>query len=345
MRIGVLMVALAVAVGSSSALAAGKERIATAAGVQLKRWSSLVQLPDWRGGALAQKVAAGVLAAGIACTGIGCSDDEDDHEVLLTKDERRHLQYVRGLLPVQERQHITYVHVESKYRNTRQRVVYEGDVVYFVQDGGVFGGVVERHLHPDRVVVSRVYGTGIYGDNVQKRIVPIDAIRGVSFHYHDDAGLMLVLENDDNIFRRDEDDYMQRFYVRVLNVYDDGFYRAQVEYGVDALGNKIYLQDMYTLFIHKDIWPTDSIPITDHPDIGIEAMFLGEAGTRVEYVLGKVVRVYDDGFYEIEITAELDFDQNRTELRESYSMFMHESTPLRDGGFLLMRGDEQLPWR
>ena len=138
---------------------------------------------------------------------------------------------------MQEKDYTTYVHVDSKYRNTRQRVVHEGDVVYFVQDGMVFGGVVERHVHPERVIVARVYGTGIHSDSrEQKRLIDLDLIRGVSFQYHDDAGLILVLDNDDTIFRRDDDDYIARFYARVVNVYDDGFYRVLVEYGTDPQG-------------------------------------------------------------------------------------------------------------
>ena len=46
------------------------------------------------------------------------------------------------------------------------------------------------------------------------------------------------MDNDDRIFRRDDDDYIERFYARVANVYDDGFYRAIVEYGTDSVGNK-----------------------------------------------------------------------------------------------------------
>ena len=308
-------------------------------------WARLKQLPlinklvEAQGGTLAQQAATIVLAFGIACTGIGCGADEDEGDKL-TEEEKRHIQYVNGLLPVQERDYSTYVHIESKYRNTRQRSVHEGDVVYFLQDGGVFGGIVERHVPPERVIVAQLYGTGIYNDShQQKRLIELDLIKGVSFQYHEDAGLILVMDNDDSIFRRDDDDYIARFYARVVNVYDDGFYRVLVEYGTDPQGNRVYLQNSYTLFTHRDIWTTDSKPIIDHPDIGVEAIVLGPTGTNIEYLLGEVTRVYDDGFYEIEVSAELDFDQNRIELDEIYSVYMHESTPLRDGGFLLRRAD------
>ena len=302
---------------------------------RLKQLPVVSQLTEIQGSALAQKIAVAVLAIGVACTGgIGCNRDDDNNK--LTKEEKRHIQYVNGLLPVQERDYTTYVHVESNYRNTRQRTVQEGDVVYFLQDGGVFGGVVERHVHPERVIISQLYGTGIYNDSgQQKRLIELDLIRGVSFQFHDDAGLILVMDNDDAIFKRDDDDYFARFYARVVNVYDDGFYRVLVEYGTDPQGNRIYLHNSYTLFTHRDIWTTESVPIADHPDLGVDIIVLGPAGTHIEYLLGKVTRVYDDGFYELEITAELDFDQNRLELDESYHVYMHESTPLREGGFLL----------
>ena len=147
-------------------------------------------------GGLGQKVSAAVLTIGVACTSIGCDRDGDDE---LTREKKRRIQYVNGLLPVQEKDYTTYVHVESKYSNTRQRVVHEGDVVYFVQDGGVFGGVVERHVHPERVIVAQLYGT-------------------------------------------------------------------------DPQGNRIYLQDSYTLFTHRYIWTTESEPIADHPDLGVDAI-------------------------------------------------------------------------
>lgn len=282
---------------------------------------------------VANKLAAAGLAVVVACTGLSC-DRTDDNE--LTREDRAHIHYVNGLLPIQERDYTTYVHVESKYRNTRQRKVYEGDAVYFVEGDGVFGGIVERHVHPERVVVGQLYGTAIYADSgYQQRLVDLDAIRGVSFQHHDDAGLIMAIENDDLIFRHNDDDYIDRFYARVANVYDDGFYRAIVEHGTDSFGNEIYLHDSYTLFMHKDLWPTESVPIADHPDLGADSLILGPEGTMIEYLLGKVARVYDDGFYEIEVTAELDFDQNVTKLAEPYSVFMHESTPLRDGGFLL----------
>ena len=284
---------------------------------------------------MANKVAAAGLAVAVACTGLSCDRDQGDK---LTSEDKRHIHYVNGLLPVQQQDYTTYVHVESKYRNTRQRRVYEGDAVYFVENDGVFAGIVERHVHPERVIVGQLYGTAIYADSGhQQRLVDLDAIRGVSFQHHVDAGLIVAIDNDDRIFQRNDDDYIERFYARVANVYDDGFYRAIVEYGTDSFGNEIYLHDSYTLFVHKDLLPAESLPIADHPDLGIDGLILGPEGTMIEYLLGRVARVYDDGFYEIEVFAELDFDQNITNLAEPYSMFMHESTPLRDGGFLLRR--------
>lgn len=285
------------------------------------------------------KVAVAGLAAIVACSGLGCDRDNDRE---LSRADKRHIHHVNGLLPVQEQDYTTYVHVESKYRNTRQRQVYEGDVVYFVEGDGVFGGVVERHVHPELVVVGQLYGTAIYADaGYQQRLVELDAIRGVGFQYHDDAGLIIAMDNDDRIFRRDDDDYIARFYARVVNIYDDGFYRALVEYGTDSFGNEIYLHNSYTLFMHKDLWPAESSPIVDHPDLDSDALILGPSGTRIEYLIGRVARVYDDGFYEIEVFAELDIDQNVTQLNKTYSVFMHESTPLRDGGFLLRDQIEQ----
>ena len=302
-------------------------------GTQALATRGLVQRVSKISDGLANKFVAAGLAVVIACTGLSC--DRDD-EKKLTREDKRHIHYVNGLLPIQEQDYTTYVHVESKYRNTRQRKVYEGDVVYFVEGNGVFGGIVERHVHPERVVIGQLYGTAIYADSgYQQRLVELDAIRGVSFQHHDDAGLIVAMANDDRIFRRDDDDYIERFYARVANVYDDGFYRAIVEYGSDSFGNEIYLHDSYTLFVHKDLWPTESVPLVDHPDLGADSLILGPEGTMIEYLIGRVARVYDDGFYEIEVFAELDFDQNVTNLAEPYSVFMHESTPLRDGGFLL----------
>ena len=312
----------------------------------------LKQLPLVVGKALEagalQKAGVAVLALGVVCTGVSCAKLRHEKRYDLTRAERRQLtpaerhhiqQYVYAQLPMQRRDYSTYVHIDSKYRNTRQRTIYEGDSVYFLQDGRVYYGVVERHVHPKRVIVGQLYGSGIYDDlGQQKRMVDIDLIRGVSAQYHEDVGLMLVMENDDTIFRRDDDDYFARFHVRVVDVYDDGFYRMLVEYGTDAVGNRIYLQNSYTLLSHRNMWREDSAPLANHADLGVEAIILGPAETDIEYLLGKVTRVYRDGFYEIKISSELDFRKNHIELKESYSMFMHESTPLREGGFLLRRG-------
>ena len=302
-------------------------------------------------GGLAQKTAVVLLTAGLVCTGISCGklkyETRYERRYDLTRAERRMLsqyergriqQHVQGLLPMQRRDYSTYVHVDSKYRNTRQRIIYEGDAVYFLQDGRVYYGVVERHVHPQRVIVEQLYGTGIYDDlGQQKRLIDVDMIRGVSFQHHEDIGLIMVMENDDTIFRRDDDDYFARFHARVVDVYDDGFYRLRVEYGTDLQGNRVYLQDSYTLFSHRNMWRQHSTPLTNHADVGVGAIILGPAGTDIEYLLGEVTRVYDDGFYEIKVSSELDFQENHIELKESYNMFMHESTPLREGGFLLRR--------
>ena len=258
-----------------------------------------------------QKVGMAVFAAGFACMSlVGCmgkSQSEQRYDDLaraekrkLERAERQRIrQYVNGrlletqrnytghihggLLPMQ-RSYTSYVHVDSKYRNTRQRIIYEGDAVYFEQDGGVYYGVVERHVHPQRVIVGQLYGTAIYDDlGRQKRLIDIDLIRGVSFQHHDDLGLMLVMENDDTIFRRDDDDYFARFHARVVDVYDDGYYRLLVEYGTDTRGNRVYLQDSYTLFSHRNLWQEHSVPLTDHADLGVGAIVLGPRrnGNRV----------------------------------------------------------------
>ena len=311
------------------------------AGWASKGGGALAQLQQWPlvgkavGAGALQKVSALVLAVGLACTSSGCSG-KLKHEKRY--DQQQFQQHTYGLLPVQKN-HTTHVHVDSKYRNTRQRIIYEGDEVYFLQDGGVYYGVVERHVHPKRVIVGQLYGSGISGDaGKQKRMVDVDLIRGVKFQHHEDIYSMLVMENDDTIFRRDDDDYVARFHVRVVDVYDDGFYRLLLEYGTDAHGNRVYPQVSYTLFSHRNMWRKQSVPLANHADLGVEAIILAPAGTNIERLLGKVTRVYDDGFYEIKISSELDFQKNHIELKESYNMFMHESTPLREGGFLLWRG-------
>ena len=236
---------------------------------------------------------------------------------------------------VRQQAFTTYVHVSSGYRNTERRRVYAGDDVYFLQNGGIYMGRVEREMPPNRALIGDLYGTRIYGDaGEQKRIVSNNDIMGFSLGYHQDVGLELVLENDHEIFRREDDDYMERFYARVEDVYSDGYYRMRVTYGTAPGGHRVNLRDPYVIFMHKNIWPIEGHPIDGHEDVGSVVMILGEEDSHIEYLLGEVMQVMDDGFYDIEIYAKRDFDGNHIDLRHDYRIFVHESTPARDGGML-----------
>ena len=261
-------------------------------------------------------------------------DDGQAHrEVINAHRDPVGQQVVGGV--VRQQAFTTYVHVESGYRSTERRRVYAGDDVYFLQEGGIYMGVVEREMPPNRALIGNLYGTRIYGDaGEQKRIVSYNDIHGYSFGNHQDIGLELVLENDHEIFRREDDDYMERFYATVEDVYSDGFYRMRVTYGTAPGGHRVNLRDPYVIFMHKNIWPLEGSPIVGHDDVGSIVMILGEEDTHIEYLLGEVMQVMDDGFYDIEIYSKRDFDGNTINLAHDYRIFVHETTPARQGGII-----------
>ena len=239
---------------------------------------------------------------------------------------------------IQQRQFTTYVHVASSYRSTKKRTVLAGDQVYVEQDGAVYLGVVEREMPPARLLVGELYGTRIYADaGHQKRIINRDDIKGIRLWGHADTGLQIGLENDHDIFRRDDDDYMERFYGRVTAVYDDGYYQLRVTYGTAPGGQQVTLRDPYVILMHKNIWPFEGTPIVGHHELGVPVMVLGEEGSHIEFLLGEIMQVLDDGFYDIEIFAEQDVDGNQINLADAYRIFVHESTPARLGGIIFAR--------
>ena len=321
---------------------------------------------------LAQRVVGVGVAIAVACTGLSCevadrplreNDSEVHHYYYAQPAEQQGTPYVphvetspgtsdKGLSinrqqpvasspaqtaggVIQQRQFTTYVHVVSNYRSTKKRTVLAGDEVYIEQDGAVYLGVVEREMPPARLLVGELHGTRIYADaGHQKRIIDRDDIKGIRLWGHVDTGLQIGLENDHDIFRRDNDDYMERFYGRVTAVYDDGYYRLRVTYGTAPGGQQVTLRDPYVILMHKNIWPFEGTPVVGHHDLGAPVMVLGEEGSHVEFLVGEIMQVLDDGFYDIEIFAERDIDGNRINLADVYRIFVHESTPARQGGVI-----------
>ena len=333
-------------------------------------------LPKQLTNKLAQRIVGAGLAVTIACTGLSCEvadrpfheNDSEVHHYYYSQPAEQETQgapyvphvetspvvsdegFVVNQQPVasgpaqtaggviQQRQFTTYVHVASGYRSTKKRTVFAGDEVYIEQDGAVYLGVVEREMPPARLLVRELRGTRIYADaGQQKRIIARDDIKGIRLWGHIDTGLQIGLENDHNIFRRDDDDYLERFYGRVTAVYDDGYYRLRVTYGTAPGGQQVTLRDPYVILMHKNIWPFEGNPLVDHHDLGAPIMVLGEQGSRIEFLLGEIMQVLDDGFYDIEIFAEQDVDGNRINLADAYRIFVHESTPARRGGIIFAR--------
>ena len=254
-------------------------------------------------------------------------------------DAHRQDRQISGYM-YQQRSHTSFVHVGSNYRSTERQWLYAEDEVYFLQKGGVYSGRVERRMPGKRVLISNIYGSRVYGDaGVQKRIVALSDVKGLSLHGHPDIGLEVVLENDHEIFYRDDDDYMERFYATVEDVYNDGYYRLRIEHGTAVGGFWVELRDPYVVFMHKNIWPMEGNPIANHKDVGRRVLILGEEGSNIQYLLGKVMQVMDDGFYDIEIRAKRDFQDNRIKLARKYRVFVHEDTPARQGGMVTLFND------
>ena len=321
---------------------------------------------------LAQRIVGAGLTIAVACTGLSCevsdrplraNDSEVHHYYYTQTTEQQGTPYVPHVETspdtndkdvsinrqqpiasspvqtaggvIQQQQFTTYVHVASNYRSTKKRTILAGDEVYIEQDGAVYLGVVEREMPPARLLVGELHGTRIYADaGHQKRIIDRDDIKGIRLWGHVDTGLQIGLENDHNIFRRDNDDYMERFYGRVTAVYDDGYYRLRVTYGTAPGGQQVTLRDPYVIFMHKNIWPFEGTALVGHHDLGSPVMVLGEEGSHIEFLLGEIMQVLDDGFYDIEIFAERDIDGNQINLADVYRIFVHQSTPARQGGII-----------
>lgn len=330
---------------------------------------ALKQTPKALAGKLAQQVVGAGLTIAVACAGLSCEVSErplhhdDNAEVyhyyhVQATEQEGGTAYVPHVetspataapidqqpivsVPPQvvgapfQQQFTSYVHVASNYRSTKKRTVFAGDEVYIEQDGAVYLGVVEREMPPARLLVSELQGTRIYADaGQQKRIINRDDIKGIRLWGHADTGLQIGLENDHSIFRRDDDDYLERFYGRVTAVYDDGYYRLRVTYGTAPGGQHVTLRDPYVILMHKNIWPFEGTPLVGHHDLGASVMLLGEEDSRIEFLLGEIMQVLDDGFYEVEIFAEQDIDGNRIDLADVYRVFVHERTPARQGGVI-----------
>ena len=297
---------------------------------------NLTQLPVLKdSGKFLQKVGqkVGIFAAGAAIVGtaiLGVLPQQVDAH----GGERQQYMF-------EQRSHTSYVYVPSRYRSTERQWLYEEDEVYFTQRGGVYSGVVEKRMPGNRVLISGIYGSRVYNDaGQQKRIVPLKDVKGMSLRDHPDIGLEVVLENDHSIFYRDDDDYMERFYATVEEVYNDGYYRLRIDNGTAVGGFWVKLHTPYVVFVHKNIWPMEGHPIEGHRDVGRDVLILGEEGSNIEYLLGRVEQVMDDGFYDIEIRAKRDFQGNRIKLAKKYRVFVHEDTPARQGGMVKTWLDE-----
>ena len=75
------------------------------------------------------------------------------------------------------------------------------------------------------------------------------------------------------------------------------------------------------------------IAIADHPDLHRRVSFLSDAEDKDLYIAGKLIRVYSDGHYEIEIDTRVDYDLSETPVNEPHTIFVHVSLPRVDGGF------------
>ena len=88
--------------------------------------------------------------------------------------------------------------------------------------------------------------------------------------------------------------------------------------------NQVYFKDV------------GGISVPDHQDLGRQVRLLTEADSDDNYLydLGKVVEVYDEGHYEIEVDRKFSDDSVTKPIDKPYRVFVHASLQAHQGGFV-----------